>query len=332
MKVLVKNLKPNPYRKIGSYPINREKVDSLKNSIQETSFWDNILARPTKDKDKYEIAYGHHRLQAIKELGVNDVDIPVRDLDDATMIKVMANENMENWKLVTSVINETILTAKEYIDGELQKCESLEEFEGIRNPETVWSNNDYFIRSKNIGVGKEVIKSFLGDNWPVKTIQNALSILNSEEIDRKAVEEFETQTHAKKAKDMLKDFEVPKEEQKEIVKKTKEKIEHKGDEETSRTIEENMEEVLIEEDYRRRQEKMKKMIAQLPKEDCKPHISELLESCISHQLQVNNVLKQILQYQDQCDPERLEDLANILQRTLTILKNQKGGIECLRLA
>ena len=46
MKVFVDSLLPNPYRNIEKYPIDREKVEALKISIGETSFWDNILARP----------------------------------------------------------------------------------------------------------------------------------------------------------------------------------------------------------------------------------------------------------------------------------------------
>jgi len=45
MKIQVNKIKPNPYRRMESYPIDKEKVESLKTSIKETSFWDNILVR-----------------------------------------------------------------------------------------------------------------------------------------------------------------------------------------------------------------------------------------------------------------------------------------------
>ena len=47
MKIEVKNLEPNPYRNIKKYPFDKEKLKALKTSITETSFWDNILARPS---------------------------------------------------------------------------------------------------------------------------------------------------------------------------------------------------------------------------------------------------------------------------------------------
>ena len=45
MKVEVSKLKPNPYRRIDEYQIDKEKVAELKMSISDTSFWDNLLAR-----------------------------------------------------------------------------------------------------------------------------------------------------------------------------------------------------------------------------------------------------------------------------------------------
>ena len=165
MEIQVKDLKPNPFRKMKSYPINREKVESLKISINETTFWDNILVRPGKgvvwveeddehsrmshgiighysfevcDKDGnfedyenpfFEIAYGHHRMIALKELGIEEVDIPIRDLDDGQMIRIMANENLDDWKTTPAIYTETVLVAKEYLDGELAKYESWEELQ-----------------------------------------------------------------------------------------------------------------------------------------------------------------------------------------------------------
>ena len=45
MKVQIKQLEPNPYRDMNNYPMDEAKVKSLIGSIQQTGFWDNILAR-----------------------------------------------------------------------------------------------------------------------------------------------------------------------------------------------------------------------------------------------------------------------------------------------
>lgn len=109
MQVAIKDILPNPFRQIENYPIKREKVETLKTSFEKTDFWDNIVGRARKD-GKVELAYGHHRWVALKEkYGPNHkVNIIIRDLDDATMIQIMANENMEDWGTSAIVEIETI--------------------------------------------------------------------------------------------------------------------------------------------------------------------------------------------------------------------------------
>src|SRR5205085_8309072 len=81
---------------------------ALRESMRTTDFWDNIVARARNGKA--EIAYGHHRLAALKEeYGPNHkVNLIVRDLDDEHMIQIMARENMEEWGTSASVEQETI--------------------------------------------------------------------------------------------------------------------------------------------------------------------------------------------------------------------------------
>lgn len=175
MKINVKNLDPNPFRNVKSYPVNREKIEALKRSITETSFWDNLLARPhPKKKEKYQLAYGHHRLIALKELKILEIDIPVRDLDDATMIKVMANENMEDWKTNPGVVVETVSAAKEFLDAELAKAKSYGTLH--KNMKRLVDKHN-FDKVRSIGVGEKTLLKFLGGNWKQWMIQRALEIM-----------------------------------------------------------------------------------------------------------------------------------------------------------
>jgi len=48
-------------------------------------------------------------------------------MNDTTMIKIMADENMNTWKTESSVIVETIQVAKEYLDNELKKYNNWDE-------------------------------------------------------------------------------------------------------------------------------------------------------------------------------------------------------------
>jgi ParB-like chromosome segregation protein Spo0J len=108
MKIQLKNIKPNPFRNIAHYPIQKEKVARLRESIQTTTFWDNIVARQTNGH--VEIAYGHHRLAALREEFKPDhvIDLIIRPLDDEKMIQVMARENMEEWITNAWVEMETV--------------------------------------------------------------------------------------------------------------------------------------------------------------------------------------------------------------------------------
>lgn len=162
MRIKVKNLLPNPFRNIDAYPIDREKIRQLRNSIRETSFWDNILARPAPKNGRYEIAYGHHRLLAIKEeLGEQTiVDIPVRDLSDEVMLRIMANENMQEWTTDWRIIVETVRETRNF----LKKNPSLAKKYGAYEK-----------------VGKQAISRFLGKNWSPKRVSQALAIMRDEE-------------------------------------------------------------------------------------------------------------------------------------------------------
>ena len=122
MKIAVRDLLPNPFRHLERYPIDEAKVEALVHSIRDTSFWDNLLARKAPDNaGKKEIAYGHHRLMALKKAGVTEIDIPVRDLDDTTMAKIMAHENMEEWAHSAIIEQETVRAIVEaYGDGRIK--------------------------------------------------------------------------------------------------------------------------------------------------------------------------------------------------------------------
>jgi len=160
MKVQIKDLYPNPYRDMDNYPINRDKVETLKASIKQTGFWDNIVARNMDGK--IQIAYGHHRLTALREALAWDteVDIPIKDLPDSVMIQIMANENMEEYRTGPAIIDETVRVAKKYLE------EHPEEINGI---------GCSMEQAKAQGIGRQIIASFL--NWPESRVSYSLERL-----------------------------------------------------------------------------------------------------------------------------------------------------------
>jgi len=187
MRVRVKDLVPNPFRDIKNYPIDLKKVESLAKSITETGFWDNILAR--KKDGRIEIAYGHHRLIALQRDCAPGfvIDIPVKELDDAMMIKIMANENDEQWAITPGIVHETVRVTKEF----LLSSHGLT-FIKTKNPKR---KIDYFHSQEAFQIAE-----FLGGNWNEYRVALALRRLESfakGELDKKSVESLPTERSAR---------------------------------------------------------------------------------------------------------------------------------------
>jgi ParB-like chromosome segregation protein Spo0J len=121
MNVALKELRPNPFRDFKRCPLMREKVEKLKQSIRETSFWDNLLGR--RVNGCVELAYGHHRRQALLELAEEgafgghgpQLEMVLRPLDDATMIRIMAAENLVEFRPTTEILDDTVRAARDFL-------------------------------------------------------------------------------------------------------------------------------------------------------------------------------------------------------------------------
>jgi hypothetical protein len=181
--VAIADLKPNPFRRLDEYPILREKVDALTESIDATGFWGTIVARP-KGRE-FEIAFGHHRLVALQEGagGKKQVEIIVRDLTNEDMLKMMARENMEEWGTSAWVELETIRSVIDaYGKGEIELPEV-----GKRGPriETSLNSAKFYTRGS--------IAQFLGwtkrsgdrlePNFACETAFRALNMINAEFLE-----------------------------------------------------------------------------------------------------------------------------------------------------
>jgi hypothetical protein len=100
-EVSLERIHPNPFRDIENYPFWRDKLDRLKESIKSTFAWPNIIVRQRRD-GQYELAFGHHRIQALRELAEEGhikpvVKVILEPLDDNQMLKMMADENAEEF-------------------------------------------------------------------------------------------------------------------------------------------------------------------------------------------------------------------------------------------
>jgi ParB-like chromosome segregation protein Spo0J len=95
-QVRLTSLHANPHRNQATYPLMKEKVDTLKRSIDDVGLWPSIIAR--QSNPGYEIAFGHHRVEAANQAGLKTVPVIVMELDDDQMLQYMGRENGEDYK------------------------------------------------------------------------------------------------------------------------------------------------------------------------------------------------------------------------------------------
>ena len=95
LAVKPENINANPHRMLGKYPISQSKVDALISSIHSVGLWEGMIAR--KHNGKYELAFGHHRLEAAKQAGLETIPLIVRNLNDEQMLQFMGRENLEEF-------------------------------------------------------------------------------------------------------------------------------------------------------------------------------------------------------------------------------------------
>jgi hypothetical protein len=65
MLFALKDIKANPFRRIERYPLRRDRIDALRGSRRATGYRGNVVGR--RCDGGAEIAYGYHRLAALRE-------------------------------------------------------------------------------------------------------------------------------------------------------------------------------------------------------------------------------------------------------------------------
>jgi len=106
------NLEANPFRGLAKYPYNPDKIDALRRSIKDVGLWEGVIAR--KKPGGYELAFGHHRVEAARKERLDRIPVIVRDLTDRQMIEFMGRENLEDFNADFLVMLNSWEAAEEY--------------------------------------------------------------------------------------------------------------------------------------------------------------------------------------------------------------------------
>ena len=107
-QIKIRDLMPNPFRRIEEYRIPEEKIEALIRSFKTSGFWPTVIAR--RFGTGWQQAFGHARVAAGKKLFGPDheIDVVVMKLTDEEMLRMMADENGELWGTDFLVDMETV--------------------------------------------------------------------------------------------------------------------------------------------------------------------------------------------------------------------------------
>lgn len=223
-----------------------------------------------------EIAYGHHRLIALQRNLKPDfiVNIPVKELDDSTMIRIMANENDESWGTNPKITNETVRVARKYINSSPEK-------------KNIYQNCKDFRLSREA----KAISNWLNGNWTEKRVYYSLKHIDGFEngsLNKDATELMPKDTYARRYERSIKKHKIEPKKQKEIAEEILEREDFS---------EEGIEDVVLEKKYGKRDE---------PKESQKSkqvEFVEFLKETTEKIYSLKKDLKRFLNFKDEVEPK-----------------------------
>lgn len=91
----IEQVDANPFRRLREYPYVERKVEALMRSIRDVGLWEGVIGR--QSGNRVQIAFGHHRVEAARRSGLQQINVIVRALGDDEMLGFMGRENMEDY-------------------------------------------------------------------------------------------------------------------------------------------------------------------------------------------------------------------------------------------
>jgi len=185
------NIYPNPWRNFGVSPIDDNHVANLVHSINRNDFFGGVIARRKPGtKNDYEIACGHHRIEACRKAGLKTIDIPVAEMDDDDMICAMADENGSKGAIQSAcaVLNDVFAVTKRLAAELLLDNNDLGTI--VPRCRAAFSSQKSFEVARGMlnngnGCGEDIITRYLGEGvprkspWPQRAIKAAVATLKA---------------------------------------------------------------------------------------------------------------------------------------------------------
>lgn len=102
------------------YGFDERKLGELQDSFRRNGVWAGAHVRP--QGGRYQLAFGHHRVEAARRLGIKEIPVVVADLSDDQMLQFMASENSEEYghDFALGVMNAVEAVVKAHNVGKIQ--------------------------------------------------------------------------------------------------------------------------------------------------------------------------------------------------------------------
>lgn len=134
MKIKLRNIKPNPYKKnISKGELNREQIDKIKSNISELGFFGSLPV--FKKGDSYHLVSGHHRLQSLKEIYGKDYEVEavVHDYNEDQIFRGMVVENITQRTNDFMELNENVVAIENYLNNHPEVLSKLRESRNLKS-------------------------------------------------------------------------------------------------------------------------------------------------------------------------------------------------------
>jgi ParB family chromosome partitioning protein len=121
--VAVKDIIANPYQ--ARKHMNRDAIKALSEEIRNFGLWPGALKGRWKN-GKLELCYGHRRLEAVRSLGWDEVEVEIVDMDDDEMALQSLAENLQREGLSDVEKAEGMnMMVKRYMKGGMSETDAL---------------------------------------------------------------------------------------------------------------------------------------------------------------------------------------------------------------
>jgi ParB/Sulfiredoxin domain len=172
--IALEDIIPNPWRDTTLYPLDKEHIAELRDSIDDHGFFGGVKGR--RVNGKVELGCGHARIEAARRAKLETVPIYIDDLDDDQMLRLMTDENAtQAGANPGAVMNEVAAVTRRLIEGLLTANEDLDNCQGVAK---AFENKTAFKQARaklrtgtntHLVLGIPVIRTYLGQGNPERS-------------------------------------------------------------------------------------------------------------------------------------------------------------------